>query len=75
MSKLTQEQIDNLMDACLSDSTKIIRYLEDKEAEHKSSNRIQLILIVITFFLSLITFLINEAPKILDWLSSIIDLE
>lgn len=31
MSKLTQEQVDDLIDACLSDSTKIIRYLEEEK--------------------------------------------
>lgn len=40
MSKLTQEQIDNLMDACLSDSTKIIRYLEEEKRKQSKHNKI-----------------------------------
>lgn len=54
MSKLTQEQIDNLMDACLSDSTKIIRYLEDKENERKRHDRIQLICTILGTIASII---------------------
>ena len=71
--KLKPEEANDLLEACKSDSTKIIEYLENKEAKNKFPNKLQFVLIVVTFLLSLITFLINELPKIIDWLLSAVN--
>ncbi len=45
--KLSQEQMESIKYACLDDSTKIIRYLEDANRKQKKSNALTLIFTII----------------------------
>jgi len=48
MFELSQETIEAISEACLDDSTKIIRYLEEKEQHKRLYNLTMLILAIIS---------------------------
>lgn len=48
MFELSQETIEAISNACLDDSTKIIRYLEEKEQQKRLYNLTMLILAIIS---------------------------
>lgn len=45
--KLSQEEMEMLQNACLDDSTKIIRYLEEKDRKNRKREIANLILTII----------------------------
>lgn len=55
--KLTKEEMEMLQNACLDDSTKIIRYLEDKECKNRKREIANLVLTIIAAVCGILSLL------------------
>ena len=56
-NKLSQEEIEIIRESCLDDSTKIIRYLEEKEHKNRKRDIANLILTIIAAVCGIISIL------------------
>ncbi len=56
-NKLSQEEIEMIQNMCLDDSTKIIRYLENKERKNRKREIANLILTIIAAVCGILSLL------------------
>lgn len=64
--RLSKEEMEMLQNACLDDSTKIIRYLEDKECKNRKREIANLVLTIIAAICGILSLL----PDMLQFFST-----